>query len=276
VRESWTGPTAVLAAALFVACAHAPRSADRVSLRVMTYNIEAGAGDLAATIAAIRAAAPDVVALQEVDVHWSARSAFADQATAIAGGLGMQSRFAHIYDLAGADPAAPRREYGVALLSRYPIVAWTNHAITRLSTQADDAHPAPMPGFLEVVLDVGGIRVRAFDTHLDYRPDPAVRRQQVAETLVIIGAAATPVLLFGDLNAPPTAPELQPLLQRLSDSWTSSSDPGLTYPAASPLKRIDYVLTSPHFTVRNAAVPDTRASDHRPVVVDLTLAGIRR
>jgi endonuclease/exonuclease/phosphatase family metal-dependent hydrolase len=77
--------------------------------------------------------------------------------------------------------------------------------------------------------------------------------------------------LFGDLNAPPDAPEIQPLLQRLHDAWPPSAGPGLTDPADVPAKRIDYVLTSDHFQVRAASVPVTLASDHRPVVVDLTL-----
>jgi len=78
--------------------------------------------------------------------------------------------------------------------------------------------------------------------------------------------------LFGDLNAPPDAPEIQALLERLHDSWPESAGPGLTDPADEPRKRIDYVLVSKHFRVRSASVPVTLASDHRPVVVDLILA----
>jgi endonuclease/exonuclease/phosphatase family metal-dependent hydrolase len=241
----------------------------------MSYNIAAGSGNLDRTTEAIRAAAADLVALQEVDVHWSARSGFADQAAALGERLGMQARFARIYQLPGDGASARLREYGVALLSRYPVVTWTNHTITRLSTQIEGTPPAPMPGFLEATVDVRGTRIRVFNTHLDYRPDATVRRRQVTETLAIIGDPSAPTLLFGDLNAPPTAPELQPLLARLRDSWTVPADPGLTYPATVPVKRIDYVLTSRHFRVRSARVPDTQASDHRPVVVDLVVDRVR-
>ena len=264
----------VLVVAASVSCAALPRTRSPLSLRVMTYNIQAGAGNLDGTAGAIRAAAPDVVALQEVDVHWSARSQFADEADSLAKLLGMQARFAHIYDLPGEGASSPAREYGVALLSRYPIVAFANHAITRHSTVNEGAAPASMPGFLEASIDVRGTRVRVFNTHLDYRSDPAVRRQQVAETIAIIGTPATPTLLFGDLNAGPDAAELQPLFARLHDSWRSvSTDAGLTYPAVAPVKRIDFVLTSPHFRAVGARVPDTQASDHRPVVVDLVVGG---
>lgn len=238
----------------------------------MTYNIRSGNGDLSGTAAAIRAAAPDFVALQEVDVHWAERSKFVDQATALGEQLGMQARFARIYQLPGATASDPAREFGVAILSKLPIHGWSNHIITRLSTQEANPTPAPLPGFLEATIDVGGVPVRVFDTHLDYRSDPRVREQQVKEMLAYIGEPSTPTLLFGDLNAPPDAPEIQPLLRRLHDAWPPSAGPGLTDPADVPRKRIDYVLTSRHFRVMSASVPVTEASDHRPVVADLLLA----
>jgi endonuclease/exonuclease/phosphatase family metal-dependent hydrolase len=237
----------------------------------MTYNIQAGGGNLAGIAEVIRSSGATLVALQEVDVHWDQRSGFANQAAELAKTLGLQVRFAPIYRLPGADAASPPREYGVALLSRYPIVAFTNHAITRLSTQGNTASPTQMPGFLEVTIDVGGRRVRVFNTHLDYRSDPAVRRQQVSESLAIIGAYGTPMLMFGDLNAVPTAPELQPLFRRLRDGWPESAGTGFTYPAVKPVRRIDYVLASDHFRVIYARVPDAEASDHRPVVIDVVI-----
>ncbi len=269
MRRPCTSLACVLVLVLGTACAHRPALSDERPLRVMSYNIAAGHGNLDRTTEAIRATAAGVVALQEVDVHWSARSNFADQASTLAERLKMQVRFARIYEFAAADAAASPRRYGVALLSRYSIVAWKNDTLTRLSTQQEGAPPAPLPGFLEATIDVAGTRVRVFNTHLDYRADPKVREQQVAEMLAIIGEPSTPTLLFGDLNAPPTAPELQPLLRRLQDSWPASAGAGLTYPATEPVKRIDYVLTSKHFRVRSAWVPVTDASDHRPVVVDL-------
>ncbi|MDQ6690794.1 MAG: endonuclease/exonuclease/phosphatase family protein [Gemmatimonadota bacterium] len=237
----------------------------------MTYNIRSGNGNLAGTADAIRASAPDLVALQEVDVHWADRSNFIDQATTLGQQLGMQVRFARIYQLVGTHDQDPPREFGVALLSKYPVIAWSNHIITRLSTQEQNPVPSPLPGFLEAKIDVGGTPVRVFNVHLDYRSDPKVRQQQVAEMLGYIGLESMPTLLLGDLNAPPDAPEIQPLLAKLRDAWPGSAGPGLTDPADEPKKRIDYVLVSKHFSVRSESVPVTLASDHRPVVVDLLL-----
>jgi len=237
----------------------------------MTYNIAAGFGDLERTAAAIKASSPDLVALQEVDVHWSERSHFADEAAVLSDRLGMQVRFARIYQIPGADSAAPPREFGVAILSRFPIVDFSNHEITRLSTQQPNPVPAPLPGFLEAKIDIGGVKVRVFNTHLDYRSDPRVREQQVMDMLGYIGNSSGPTLLFGDLNAPPDAKELRPLLARLRDAWPASEGMGFTYPAEAPVRRIDYVLTSGEFRVKSATVPDVQASDHRPVVVELEI-----
>jgi endonuclease/exonuclease/phosphatase family metal-dependent hydrolase len=271
-------PPKVLASTLFLsvvtACSglHAGSGGvpDR-ALRVMTYNIEAGNSNLERIADVIRANGAQIVALQEVDVHWAERSNFTDEAQALATSLGMQMRFAPIYHFPGSDSTKPPREYGVALLSRYTIEEWVNHELSRLSTQQQNPIPAEMPGFLEATINFRGTRIRVFNTHLDYRSDPRVRQQQVLETLRYIGESSTPTLLFGDLNAPPDAPELQPLRARLRDAWPAPAGPGFTYPSNAPVRRIDYVLTSPHFLVRDAKVPETIASDHRPVVIDLEL-----
>lgn len=239
-------------------------------LRVMTYNIAAGHGDLTRIAETICSAEADVVGLQEVDVHWGDRSAFADQASELAARCGMDFRFGPIYTLPSAEPGGTPRQYGVAVLSRHPITAWENHPLTRLSTQTDTG-PEPLPGFLEVTVDVDGTPVHVFDTHLDFRPDPAVRRAQVAEMLAVIGVSDRPTILMGDMNAPPEREELAPLFRRFRDAWSQGADAGFTYPGVEPVRRIDYVFHSGALRVVSARVVASDASDHRPVVVDFTL-----
>lgn len=277
-------------ALLCAAATSAPASADTgagvepyapppVPLRAMTYNIHAGAGadgrlDVARTAAAISAERPDVVALEEVDVHWGARSQWRDEAREIAEATGMRVFFAPIYSLDPPSPGAPRAEFGIALLTRHPIVSAENHQLTRLSTQTPNPVPAPAPGFPEIVVEVRGARVHVYGTHLDYRADPSVRRLQVADTLRILDEdGGEQQLLMGDLNARPDAPELAPLWARLTDTWATAhpGEPGFSHPATAPAQRIDYALTSPGVRVRDARVPVTDASDHLPVVADLTI-----
>ncbi|MFJ2627175.1 endonuclease/exonuclease/phosphatase family protein [Streptomyces sp. NPDC087532] len=250
-----------------------------VPLRVATYNIHAGAGmdnvfDLDRQTAELRSLDADVIGLQEVDAHWGTRSEWRDLAGELAERLHMRVSFAPIYSLDPVTPGAPRREFGVAVLSRYRIVSAENHEITRLSTQDPNPVPAPAPGFGEVVLRVQGLPVHVYVTHLDYRGDPSVRTAQVADTRRIMAEDSAPgrqrvrQILLGDFNAAPTAPELAPLWEELTDI-----EPGApTYPAQDPVQRIDYVAVSKDSVgVRDAAVAETLASDHRPVVADLLL-----
>ena len=236
-----------------------------VPLRAMTFNIHTGIGvdgalDLDRVAAAIRAARPDVVGLQEVDVHWAARSDFADQARELAGRTGLRVFFAPIYD----EPGTPRRRYGVAVLSALPVLRTENHRLTRLSTQDPTAPPALMPGFAEAVVLGRRGPVHVYATHLDYRPDPAVRAAQVADTLRVLARTRGTKILLGDLNAERDAPELAPLWTVLRPVPT-----GPTYPAEAPTKGIDHIAVSPGVRVVSATVVDSAASDHRPVVADL-------
>jgi len=250
-----------------------------VPVRVATYNIHAGAGadgryDLARTASAVRDLDADIVGLQEVDVHWGARSQWADTAQELADRLGMRVSFAPIYSLDPPSEGQPRREYGVAVLSRWPIVSTENHPLTRLSTVVPNATPAPMPGFLEVVIEKQGARLHFYTTHLDYRADPSVRQAQVEETLDILADdAGESRVLVGDLNATPEAPELAPLWSILTDTWAAApaAGNGLTYPAIRPTKRIDYVTASAEVGVLASNVSVTAASDHLPVVADLVV-----
>lgn len=259
-----------------------PATPRPVPLRVATYNIHAGAGadnvfDLDRQVSALRSLDADVIGLQEVDVRWGERSEWRDLARELGDRLGMHVAFGPIYSLdpdpAASRPTPPRREFGVAVLSRHPVLRTRNHEITRLSTQGGTPLPAPAPGFLQATVLARGVPVDVYVTHLDYRPDPAVRAAQVADMLRITHrpcpGRCPARLLLGDFNAGPGAPELAPLWAAFRDA-----DPGApTFPAAAPVSRIDYVAAGAGLFVRSAwAAPTGTASDHLPVVADLWLA----
>jgi len=249
----------------------------QIDLRVASYNIAAGAGmdgqfDVERQIEALREIDADVLSLQEVDVHWGARSEWRDLATEIADALDMHLFYGHIYEFDPPSPGEPPREFGIAMLSRYPILAAENHEITRHSTQSGMIEP--LPGFPGILVNVEGALIHVYGTHLDFRADPTVREMQVADTLRIMAANdGRRQILLGDFNARPDAPELAPLWEHVSDAWLLAGQPddGFTYPANVPDRRIDYVTVSPRVQVRAAHVPETLASDHRPVVADLTV-----
>jgi endonuclease/exonuclease/phosphatase family metal-dependent hydrolase len=269
------------AATITTSPAHAGPSTSHghdVSLRVATYNIHAGAGsdevfDLDRTAAELAELDADVVAMQEVDVHWSDRSQWRDLAGELADRLGMEAYFGPIYSLEPLEPGQPRREYGNALLSRFPIRYGHNHEITRLSTQDPDPVPKPVPGFPEIAIKVRGVPVHVYATHLDYRADPSVRRTQVGEMLDIMGDSRHgATVLMGDFNAKPDAPELAPLWNQYRDAWSEAGEgAGATYPADDPVDRIDDIAVSSRVTVTAARVGESLASDHRPVVAELRI-----
>lgn len=270
-------PLAVLATTPWPARA-AAGDGRAVDLRCASYNIRYGGGedgvfDLGRTAAAIAELDADIVGLQEVDVHWGARSEWRDVAAELGRRLGMRHRFAPIYDFEPDQPGGARRQFGVAVLSRHPIVAFTNHPITRLSTQDADPVPQLMPGCAEAVIQARGARLHVYSTHLDYRADPTVRRMQVADTLAILAdqPAGAHQVLTGDLNAVASAPEIAPLWQQLTN--VVPYDPSPTYPAGVPTARIDHIAVSAGIQIISADVPDSvlarTASDHRPLVAAL-------
>ena len=66
-------------------------------------------------------------------------------------GLGMHVRFGPIYQL------PPARRFGLAILSRTPIVEFTNHMIPRLSTQANETEPTLLPDLENYAEELWGI-----------------------------------------------------------------------------------------------------------------------
>ncbi|HEX6166752.1 MAG TPA: endonuclease/exonuclease/phosphatase family protein [Acidimicrobiales bacterium] len=237
-------------------------------LAVATFNIHHGVGidgglDLARTAEVIAGTGAALVGLQEVDRHWSARSDWEDQPARLAEGLGMEVVFGAAIDLARPDdPDAPRRQYGNALLSAHPIVSWTSS----LLPGTGEREPRSL---LEAVVDVGGTTAQAAVTHLQNRA-PAERLVQARWVAEALATAAEPVVLLGDMNAQPGSSTLEVLTGGLVDAWSvAGAGAGLTFDAATPHARIDYVLTSPALVAGAAWVVPGGASDHLPVVAEL-------
>ncbi len=238
-------------------------------LRIMTFNIHHGEGpdgrlDLERVARTIEDGNPDVVGLQEVDQHFSARSQFVDQPFWLAQRLGMRGIFGANLDADPLEPGRPRRRYGTALLSRFPIQQWHNIPLPRIGM-------SEQRGLMCARIDVDGIPVRIYNTHLQFNSS-LERASQAAAIRKIIDAVPEPTILVGDLNASPQDPEIADITQTLVDVWPRVGEgAGYTYDSTAPFLRIDYVLTSPDVTPYAATVVASDASDHLPVIVDLAV-----
>ncbi|WP_193104256.1 endonuclease/exonuclease/phosphatase family protein [Brachybacterium sp. FME24] len=264
-----------------------------LTLRVATYNIHHGArGDgrldlprIAGAIADLRA---DVIGLQEVDVGYGTRSGFEDQAARLAELLGLRGCFGAAIDRPPAVAGSRRQQYGLALLTQHEITAHAMHLLP--------GHPhldalRERRGLLSVTVRPPGQEpLHVLVTHLDHEE----RGHRTAQVLRIIEHAETldgPLVLVGDMNADPCAPELAPLAARgwreaageISGAgprsplmammtaalpWARSAGRA-TFPSRLPLRRIDSIWVRGDLEATGLEVGTSRASDHRPVVAAL-------
>jgi endonuclease/exonuclease/phosphatase family metal-dependent hydrolase len=265
---------AVLPAAV---CPRAGRAAGprrRVYLRLMSYNIHVGVGmdkrqDLRRIADIIKVYGCDLVGLQEVD-RGVERTGRVDEVRELARLTGMDYAFAHNLDYQGG-------QYGVAVLSRFPILAIDHRRYAV-------AGGRERRGFLRVEVEIKGRRLGFVTTHLDYQSGEG-RLTEARQLLKALGEVRGPVVVTGDFNEDPFGGVYELMRAAgFADGWRRGHGPsrefpgeGATYPADKPTKRIDYVFyrglgeDRPPEEDEDAgeAVPDTLASDHRPIVIGL-------
>ncbi|WP_157506683.1 endonuclease/exonuclease/phosphatase family protein [Gemmata obscuriglobus] len=232
---------------------------ERNVLRVLTYNIHHGEGtdgklDLARIAEVIKAAKPDVVALQEVDRN-TTRTGKVDQAAELAKLTGLNAEFGKAIDLQGGG-------YGLAVLSRFPLKGAKVHSLPGKERQEARI-------VLQVTVEPGGPfpALTFLNTHLQHDDGPT-REKQIAKIDELFGTAAGAFVLAGDLNAAPASAPIK----ALAKNWAFATEPGrkglLTIPSDTPRQQIDYILFRPadRFRVAEANVIEEKvASDHRPV-----------
>lgn len=247
---------------LLVALAGCATDARR-PLRVLVYNIHAGKDasgidNLERVGALVRSTRADLVLLQEVDRN-TERSGDVDQLATLQQLTGLHGVFGKALDYQGG-------LYGIAILSRWPITAHDTVPL-HLTPQSVEARVAL---FADVAMPGGTVTI--VNTHLDHHPDDTWRRQEVARLLQAIAARERrPLLIGGDFNSTPDS-DVQATLRNagLKDAWTMCGrGDELTYPAGTPLRRIDYLFLTGAARCTEARVIDTDASDHRPVLVDV-------
>lgn len=266
-RRAWLAGALGAAAGLWMGAAlgtgcRAPAHVAVAPFRVMTFNIHHGEGldgrvDLERIAAVIREQRADIVALQEVD-KGVRRTAGRDFPAELADLTGMTCLFRNNFAYQGG-------EYGNALLTRFPVRRWTNTHLRMLRA-------GEQRGVLQAVLEVQGRELLVLNTHLDYRRDDAERLANVAQLREILaGYPGLPAVLAGDFNDLPGSRTWAALAAEFDDVWPLvGAGEGFTIPSARPERRIDYQWRRQGAPLRprRAWVPESDASDHRPLVVE--------
>lgn len=254
-------------------------------MRLLSYNIREGGVGRAAEIAeVIKAANPDVVALQE------ARD---------------PSVVEHIAGLAGFPFFGARRSHSTGFLSRVPVRehAWhhppqTRHALLEVSLA--DGYPRLFVLHLRAWFSKWSERQRARELRglLDGIKDQLVREKNAFAFHVLAGdfnalapgerfdSSSMPAWIRGMvwLSGRDIARSTIEMMQAdgYVDAWRTlhgdhEKDPGYTFPVWHPHVRLDYVFTPKVYASRFASceVRDTPdevriASDHLPLLVELS------
>lgn len=239
-----------------------------VKLRTMSYNIHHGVGmdgllDLDRIADVIAEAEPDIVGLQEVDKHYSGRSNWEDQGKYLAEKLDMHYAYGVNlnYDPVSQSPLMAQRQYGTAILSKYPIEAYENVHLDSLGKE--------QRGLLRATIQVDGVQAHFYTTHLGLTPEE--RTVQVKQVMELVSQQKGPSIIVGDFNAWSLSKAMKPILSEYWDAFAKKSYAN-TSNSKFPYQRIDYILAkADRVQFSDQKVLRTKASDHLPIVADITL-----
>jgi endonuclease/exonuclease/phosphatase family metal-dependent hydrolase len=254
-------------------------------MRVATFNILHGRSltdnqvSVEGLARAVRSLDADVLALQEVDRN-QPRSHGADLTAVAAEAMGaVDHRF--VAALSGSPGATwvaatgaeqpDAAAYGIALLSRHPVTAWEIVRLPELRAPVPMRfHGSRRPTLIrdeprvamaaQVESPAGPITVA--NTHLSF-----IRwwnRRQLRYLVRSLAPARRPLLLMGDLNMGPER------AVSLTGLRTLAAHP--TFPADAPREQLDHVLADGPVRAHDSSVRRLALSDHRALVVDLTLS----
>lgn len=204
----------------------------------------------------LRALSADIVALQEVDSRLPEHGV--DQLAFLAKALGATY-------IAGPTLMLHRGSYGNGLLVRWPVVS-----VRRLDLGIRGHEPR---GAIDADLDIGGTLVRVVATHLGL-----ARRERKRQAELLLAALASgprrPSILLGDMNEWLAGTGALGLFNARFGAVASRR----TFPARTPLLRLDRLWVDPAAALLDVSVHATRlsrlASDHLPLRARVDVAAL--
>ncbi|HEY5227139.1 MAG TPA: endonuclease/exonuclease/phosphatase family protein [Opitutaceae bacterium] len=212
----------------------------------------------------------DLVALQEIDECsvWAGSFDHLDYLRAHAGfphaAFGINNRRSGLVNLC----------YGNALLSRYPI--------EETETIVFGKRRVGEKGFLFTEVNVGGRVVPIVNLHLHF----SSRQKRMLQLDLLVNWLrekerergskwAVPPIVCGDFNTPDTGDDATAsLFSHLNDYGDYSLHPvmGATFPSPMPRRALDFVFVPPGCKAVKSEVVRSFLSDHRPVLVEFSVA----
>ena len=250
-------------------------------MRIATFNIlhgrslDDGRVDVDRLAEAVEALDADVLGLQEVDRD-QPRSLHADLTAVAAEAMGaVDSQFVaaragttgSTWMAATGEEQPGSASYGIALLSRHPVVSWRVVRLPALrvtvpmwSAQTNRplvARDEPRVAVAAVV-DTPSGRLTVCTTHLSFIP--GWNAAQLRRLVRSLEGTREPLVLMGDLN-----------MQRKQAARSSGLTPiaaAPTFPAGEPVRQLDHVLVrGPVRATGPAEAVQMPLSDHRALVV---------
>lgn len=241
-----------------------------MEIKILTYNIHHGRGidrklDLNRIAEVIKESDADLIGLNEVDRCFSRRSGYIDQLSWLSEKLNMHHAFGAAVTLRSKNGIF-LRQYGNALLSRYPILLQTNHPLLFFKGIFEGR------ALLEAEVQIQGQLLNMYVTHLSL--SPLRQNKQIEYMLKKLKETELPVIVCGDFNMRPGMKQWKKITNILTDVCHSQYDaPCPTFPSLRPKIQLDYIFVSEHYLIDSVQfMPKHRnSSDHIPIKATLKL-----
>ncbi len=231
-------------------------------VHAVSYNVRHGWGmddvvDVTRQADVLARLQPDILFLQEID-RGAERTHGEDQLEIFSRMLGMEGRFARFMEFQGG-------EYGLALVSKYPILRHQSISLPPGSIEPRTALA------VQLQLPFLSLPMQCVCVHLSFEPgEDDVRKAQVQTLLDYLAQTPGPAMIGGDFNGVLESPAIQ--LLRGHFHLPPKSPPSSTYPADQPTCEIDHIAwcgLDEFASTSYAVIPESVASDHRPVLLTL-------
>ena len=239
-------------------------------MKIMTYNIQSGWNnepvrkrDYDFACGVIRQYSPSIVGLNEVGNRTI--DGIPSHSGYMGEKLGMNDIFAPAIIINGYP-------YGNALLTKY--------GVDKAKIINIQDPPRVVSGYyetrclLEAEIDTELGAVTVLVSHFGLVKSEAFNAvKTVCDTIdrVAIETPERHIILMGDFNMEPDDEKLKPVFDRLTEVSFSLGKPEFTHPSGVPKNKIDYIFISEKLKADSVTVPNTLASDHCPIVAEISL-----